>query len=265
MISYGHPFSVLVGVILLALPSFAAAENSEASPSLKTSEIVQKLMAANERRSRELRDYQGVRIYHLTYNGIFGRRQAEMKVEVRYMAPDKKEFRVISRSGSSLLINRVLMKMLSSESEAQEEKNRKQLEVNSQNYNFSLEQLQHTPDGDFYVLDVTPKDKGRYLYRGKIWVDAHDFAIAHMEGEPQKNPSFWVSHTQIVYRWVRQNGFWLPDRTESISQVRMGGKINLTIDYRDYRINSGTRLANGHESSPDATLPAPTAVTGDPH
>jgi outer membrane lipoprotein-sorting protein len=264
MISWRHSFPVLVSVILLALPSFAAAENSQSATPLTTTEIVQKLMDANLRRSRALRGYQGMRTYHLTYTGIFGHHQAEMEVEVRYTAPDKKEFRVISKSGASLLINRVLMKMLSSESEAQQEQNRKQLEVNSQNYNFALERLQHTSEGDFYVLDVTPKGKSRYLYRGKIWVDAHDFAVARMEGEPQRNPSFWVNRTQVAYRWARQDGFWLPAHTESASQVRMGGKIDLTIDYSDYKINSGTNLANQHDPGSDATLPAPNAITGDP-
>lgn len=264
MISYRRPFPALVSVILLTLPSFAAAENSPAAPSLTTSEIVQKLMAANQRRSRNLRGYQGKRTYHLTYNGIFGRHQADMQVEVTYTAPDKKEFRVISKSGASLLINRVLMRMLSSESEAQEEKNRKQLEVNSDNYNFSLEQLQHTPEGDSYVLDVTPKGKSRYLYRGKIWVDAHDFAVARMEGEPQKSFSFWANHTEVKYRWGSHEGFWLPTHTESTSQVRMGGNINLTIDYSDYQVNSGINLANQRGSGSTGTLPAPNEVSGDP-
>lgn len=264
MISYHRPFSVLVSVILLTLPSFAAAENSQAAPSLTTSEIVQNLMAANLRRSRALRGYQGRRTYHLTYSGIFGHHQADMEVEVTYTAPDKKEFRIISKSGSSLLINRVLMRMLTSESEAQEEQNRKQLEVNSDNYNFSLEQLQHTPEGDFYVLDVTPKGKSRYLYRGKIWVDAHDFAVARMEGEPQKTFSFWANRTEVKYRWGSHEGFWLPTHTESTSQVRMGGNISLTIDYRDYQVNSGINVANKHGSGSAATFPAPNEVSGDP-
>jgi len=265
MISYRRRFPILVGVILIAVPSLAIADNSQAAPPLTTSDIVQKLMAANLRRSQALRGYEGKRTYRLSYNGIFGHHQAEMQVEVTYTAPDKKEFRIISTSGSSLLINRVLMKMLNSESEAQEEKNRKQLEVSSNNYNFSLDQTQHTPSGDFYVLDVTPKGKSRFLYHGKIWVDAHDFAVARMEGSPQKDLSFWASHTEVAYRWGRQDGFWLPTHTESASQVRMGGKINLTIDYSDYQINAGTTsLAGEHEPSSESMLPALSTVAGDP-
>lgn len=255
---------VLFGLFLLVAPSFASAEDSASARSLSASEIVQKLMAANLRRSEVLRGYQGRRTYHLTYSGIFGHHQADMQVEMTYTAPDKKEFRVISRNGSSLLINRILMKMLSSESEAQEEANRKQLEVTSDNYDFALEQVQHTPQGDFYVLSVTPKGKSRYLYRGKIWVDAHDFAIARMEGEPQKNVTMWANHTEVAYLWRPQDGFWLPAHTESNSQVRMGGKINLTIDYTDYQLNTGTRVANERGAGQHEILASPGAVVADP-
>lgn len=264
MSSYRRNVPVLVSLLLLTLPNLCLAEDVYSPSPLTTQEIVQKLMAANLRRSEALRGYQGMRTYHLTYNGLFGHHEATIKVAVTYSAPDNKQFQVISRSGSSLLINRVLMKMLSSESEAQEEQNRKQLEVTSDNYNFSLDQVQHTSTGDFYVLDVTPKTKNRYLYRGKIWVDAHDFAVARMEGEPQKSPSIWASHTELAYRWLRQDGFWLPAHTESASQVRMGGRINLTIDYSDYKIAAGTRVANERGPSHEGILPAPAAVTANP-
>jgi outer membrane lipoprotein-sorting protein len=264
MSSHCRRFPVLVSIAVLSLPLFCLAQKTASAPTLSTNEIVQKLMTSNLRRSRTLRGYEGKRTYHLTYSGIFGHHQADMVVQVTYSAPDKKDFRVLSQSGSSLLINRVLLRMLNSESEAQEEKNRKQLEVNSENYNFSLEGLQHAPSGDCYVLDVTPKGKSRYLYRGKIWVDAHDFAVARMEGEPQKNLSMWVSHTELAYTWLRQDGFWLPAHTDSASQVRMGGRVNLTIDYSDYQVNSGVRLANEHTPASDTALPSPSSITGDP-
>lgn len=222
-------------------------------------------MAANVRRAEALRGYTAKRSYHLDYDGLFGHHEADMVVEITYTAPDKKDFRVISLSGSSLLINRVLMKMLTNESEAQEEKNRKQLEVNSDNYNFSLDRVEHTSDGDFYVLSVTPKSKNRFLYNGKIWVDAHDFAIARMEGEPQKNFTMWTNHSELSYRWIRQDGFWLPIKTESTSQVRLGGKIALTIDYSDYQIKTGNRLASEQGPTLHDALPAPGAVMADPH
>jgi hypothetical protein len=248
---------------LLATLSFADAD-VRTPPPLSTDVIVQRLMAANAQRSQTLRGYRGKRLYHLEYHGLFGGHEAEMQVEAVYTAPDRKDFKVLSQTGSKLLINRVLMKLLSSEQEAQEEQNRKELEISPRNYNFAMAGTEHTPSGDFYILNVIPKGKSKYLYHGKLWVDARDFAAVRMQGEPAKNPSFWVSHTEIEYRWAKIGGFWLPAHNESETQVRMGGKAILTIDYSDYQI-TGVNRANPHSPGENSTLPDPAAVSADPH
>jgi len=262
-----HSRLAWVGALLLSLLrvlSAAEVNSPSAPPTLSTDAIVQRLMAANARRAEALRGYRGKRVYHLYYHGLFGTHDAEMQVEATYTAPDKKSFQVISESGSRLLVNRVLRKLLGSEQEAQEQQNRKELEISPENYEFALVGVQRTPQGDFYVLTVTPKGRSRYLYRGKIWVDARDFAVARMEGEPQKNPSIWVSHTEIEYRWEKIDGFWLPAHNESMTQVRMGGRAALTIDYTDYQIAGASRVATrGTGGTP--TLPDPSSVTADPH
>jgi hypothetical protein len=255
--------SVLLLTTMLATFSFAEAD-LHSPPSLSTEAIVQRLMAANAQRSQTLRGYRGKRVYHLEYHGIFGSHEAGMQVEAIYTAPDRKEFKILSESGSKLLTNRVLLKLLSSEQEAQEEKTRKELEISPKNYDFTLAGTEHTPGGDFYVLEATPKGKSKYLYRGKLWVDAKDFAVARMQGEPAKNPSLWVSHTQIEYRWAKIAGFWLPAHNESETQVRMGGKAVLTIDYSDYQI-TGVSRSNSRSPDENSTLPAPSTVSADPH
>ena len=250
-------------LVMLVTLTYADAD-LQSTPVLSTDVIVQKLMAANAQRSQTLRGYRGKRFYRLEYHGLFGSHEAAMQVEATYAAPDRKEFKVLAQSGSKLLTNRVLLKLLSSEQEAQEEQNRKELEISPKNYNFALAGTEHTPSGDFYVLEVIPKGKSKYLYRGKLWVDARDFAVARMQGEPAKNPSLWVSHTEIEYRWANIGGFWLPAHNESETQVRMGGKAILTIDYSDYQI-TGANRSNARGSGENSTLPDPSAVSGAPH
>jgi hypothetical protein len=263
---HGCQFPTRASVFLLtilATLSFADAD-VHTSPPLSTDAIVQRLMAANAQRSQALRGYRGKRVYRLQYHGLLGSHEAGMQVEAIYTAPDHKEFKVLSQSGSKLLTNRVLLKLLSSEQEAQEEQNRKELEISPKNYDFASAGTEHTPSGDFYVLEATPKGKSKYLYRGKLWVDAKDFAVARMQGEPAKNPSLWVSHTQIEYRWAKIGGFWLPAHNESETQVRMGGKAVLTIDYSDYQI-TGVNRSNARGPGENSTLPDPSTVSPDPH
>jgi hypothetical protein len=253
-------------VVLIALSGMATGEDSGPNahlPSVET--IVRGFVAANAQRAQLLRGYYCKRIYHLDYKGLFGSHDAEMQVETIYTAPDKKEFKILSESGSRLLLSRVLLRLLSSEQEAQQEQNRKALEITPENYSFSLDQLEHTSKGDFYVLNVIPKGKSRYLYHGKIWVDAKDLAIVRMSGEPQKNPSMWVSHTEIEYRWAKQGGFWLPVSNQSVTQVRMGGKATLNIDYSDYQIMGISRADNANPALQYQSLPDPGSVAADPH
>ena len=263
-----RPSEAVVGVVTLLLlvqVGVCPAENTaRPTPSLTADAIVQKLMAANAGRAAALRSYRGTRHYRLDYHGIFGAHSAEMQVDATYTAPSKKDFRVVSQSGSKLLYNRVLLSLLRSEQEAQQDTIRKELEISPQNYNFALEGLQHTSDGDFYVLHLSPRNSSKYVYDGKIWVDAHDFAVARMQGDPAKNPSLWVSHTQIEYRWQKFGAFWLPIHTESVTQVRLGGKATLTIDYSGYQLTASGQ--GPHSAGSNSTpMPDPATVTADPH
>jgi hypothetical protein len=253
----------MVLFVLVAAAGLAETD-LRSTPILSTDAIVQKLMAANVQRSQTLRGYRGKRIYHLEYHGIFGNHEAEMQVDAVYTAPNRKDFKVVSQSGSKVLINHVLLKLLSSEQEAQEEQNRKELEISPKNYDFSLAGTDHIGNEDYYVLAVSPKGKSKYLYRGKLWVNATDFAVVRMQGEPASNPSMWISRTQIEYRWAKVAGFWLPVHNQSETEVRMGGKALLTIDYINYQVTGVNRaITRGSGEAP--TLPDPAAVAGSPH
>jgi hypothetical protein len=232
-------------------------------PSLTADVIVQRLVAANARRAEALREYHSKRVYNVEYHGFLGNHQAGIQVEASYTAPDKRDFKVISQSGSKLLINRVLLKLLESEKEAGQ--NRRDTELSPRNYEFALLGTEHSPSGDVYQLSVKPRVNSKFLYEGKIWVDARDFAVEHMEGQPARNPSLWVSHVKIAYRWAKFGGFWLPVHNQSETQVRMGGKAILTIDYADYQVAGLNQKASGAASEKGSVLPDPSSVTPDQH
>jgi hypothetical protein len=261
----GQLAMIALGLIPFWVSLATSSEGSPpAQPALSADAIVQELMAANARRSAELRGYRGKRIYQLDYHGLFGG-HAEMQVEATYRAPDEKDFRIVSESGSKLLIRHVLLKLLQSEHDAQKEQNRKELEISPANYQFSLDHTQHTPAGDFYVLDVEPRSKSEYVYQGKIWVDARDFVVTRMDGTPARNPSFWVSHIEIQYQWARIDGFWLPIHNYSVTEVRLGGKAVLNINYSDYQITSGSQATVPRATDKSLILPAPSSVSVQPH
>jgi hypothetical protein len=226
-------------------------------PPLAAASVVEKLMQTGRWRSSQLHGFRSTRLYRLQYHGLFGTREATMKVIATYTAPEKWDFSVVSETGSKLLLNRVLLKLLDSEREAY--RNGAQIEISPANYQFEslgLEDLAH--DDPCYVLQVQPRQATKFLYRGKIWVDAKDFALAHMEGEPARSPSFWIKDTHIDSSWEKIGGFWFVVHNRSLSRIRMGGTATLTIDYSDYQV---TGAGASHGSGENVQLPAPTSVT----
>jgi len=252
----GGTFLVLFGTLAALCQSTpqqfdsGAGTYSTVSPSLSAAQVAEKLQERNAERTAALGQFSSTRIYHMQYRGFPGDREAQMVVEVAYRAPNSKQFHVVSQSGSKFVIDRVFHKLLEGEQEAANEENRAHTALTTQNYDFTLSGYEITPDGAQYVLNLLPKTKNKYLYRGKIWVDAKDFAVARIEGEPARNPSLWIKNTQVRHRYVKVNDFWLPAENHTESVVRLGGRAILSIEYKDYKI---TRVAplyglgNGHE------------------
>jgi len=219
--------------------------------------IAAKLVESSVQRSSQLRGFRATRDYRVQYRGLLGTREASMQVLATFIAPDQHDYKVLSQSGSKLLINRVLLKLLESEREAL--KNRSRVDLTPTNYDFSALGTE-TLDGSgpAYVLGVRPLQDNKFLYRGKIWVDADEFAVVRMEGQPAKLPSFWIKETDIDSNWKKASGFWFIQHTRSVSHIRMGGTATLTIDYHDYQVTDvGT--TKGHGQSPQ--LPDPGSVT----
>ena len=95
-----------------------------------------------------------------------------------------------------------------------------------------------------YVLIVEPRTKDKFLYRGRIWVDADDFAVARLEAEPAKNPSFWTKNSEVEQVYMKVSDFWLPARNHSITAIQLGGRAELTIQYNSYQITGADPIGN---------------------
>ena len=128
--------------------------------------------------------------------------------------------------------------MIDAEKEAQEAAIRASVELNTQNYNFTSLERRTNAGGCGYVLGIQPKVPNKFLYRGRIWVDDQDFAVCRIEGEPAKNPSIWITKTEIRHNYQKFENFWLPVENQSVSSLRLGGRATLTIMYQDYEITA---------------------------
>jgi outer membrane lipoprotein-sorting protein len=221
---------------LLPLLAFADVGSEPTAKETTAQEIVARLVENNQRRHDALKEYTSQRNYHLVYTGFPGRREADMVVDMKFESPDHKEFEVTSESGSGLILNRVFRRLLESEKEAADERNQKKTALTPDNYDFQLLGQESVNGRSSYVLKVNPKADNKFLYQGTVWVDAADFAVAKIEAQPAKNPSFWIKKTQIRHTYQKFDDFWLPVENQSTTDVKLGGHATLIIRYSGYKV-----------------------------
>jgi hypothetical protein len=63
--------------------------------------------------------------------------------------------------------------------------------------------------------------------------------VVRIEGHPAKKLSFWIQRADFVRQYQKTDGFWLPQKDQTLVQVRLYGKKVLTIEHRDYAVNAG--------------------------
>lgn len=211
---------------------------------LTAEQVVHNLDQMNLHRTQALRAYQATRTYRLEYHGFPGTRSAEMVVKVKYLSPGTKEFIVQSATGSKLIIDKVFKKLLEAEKEALDAETQRRSALTDDNYRFTMIAYENGSSGATYVLKVEPRTKDKFLYRGRIWVDAEDFAVVRVEVEPAKNPSFWSKKAEIVQVYMKVGDFWLPAYNHSVTAVRLGGHAEMTINYKDYEITGASRVSS---------------------
>lgn len=246
-----------------AQESGSAQAGASPKPALTAVQIVSRVQEKNHEREIALHKLQGTRVYRVEYRGFFGNREAEAVVGYNFASPDKKEFVVVSQSGSKFIFEHVIKGLLDGEKEAATVENRSRTALSSLNYDFTLDDAETAKETSRYVLNVIPKNNNKFLYRGKIWIDSSDFAVARIEAEPAKTPSFWVKKSEIHHENEKIGDFWLPAENKTESVIRLGGQALLSIEYRDYKLTETAPLGptenvhNGGNSSLASVASAP--------
>jgi len=122
---------------------------------------VENVVRRNLERAHALHGYVGNRKYQVKYRGFLGGRTAELVVDVKYESPGIKEFTIRSSTGSPVIVDQVLKKLLQAEIEASSLDAQKRTALNDDNYSFTQVGIEQTPTGSMYVLAVEPEKKGQ--------------------------------------------------------------------------------------------------------
>jgi hypothetical protein len=230
----GRGVSGCVVLLFAGLALWPAYANTPAPQSLSLAQILALMEHHNQIQREGLQHYRAMRQYHVEYQGITTI-ESNMAVEIDFDATSGKSFRVVSQSGSKILGEKILKRAMDSEVEAS--KDSLATALTTANYRFQLQGSESVDGRPAYILSVEPLKESKFLYRGKIWVDAKDFAVAKIEASPARNPSFLISRTLVQWTYAKTGNFWLPQRSHSEAKIRIGGTAVLTIDYGAYQIN----------------------------
>src|ERR1700688_1317178 len=191
-----------VEAAFLAMTSFAVSANAQLDPQgqaeltapleplrplITETHIFDELLAHNALRAATLVNYTALRTYQVV--DLKGKVHAEEVGQMEYRAPDQKKFVVTSEKGSGLVRRLALNALIASEIEAAAGKQHHDSAISPANYTLDLLGEQQVGPYHCFVAQAIPRRSDKYLFEGKVWIDAEDYAVVRIEGHPAKKLS----------------------------------------------------------------------------
>jgi hypothetical protein len=227
--------NTIVFALFFSLATLGVGQTAE--PSITNAdEVMAKMFAQDGKREALSQGYAGYRRYIFDNDRLH--KHAELLVTVKCDSDGSKHFDVVTEEGWKTANHKILRKMIESEAETSDPLTRPKARLTPDNYSFTMVETDSIEGRATYVIDVKPKREDKYLFEGRIWVDANDYALVRAEGKPAKNLSFWTRSVHFVHQYQKSGDFWFPATTESTTQARIFGNTDVTIQYLDYAPNT---------------------------
>lgn len=231
---------VLVSLLLFSAIAMAADDSGVQLPTAH--EVVAKMMTRDKERQAMLYGYTAVRRYVLENQRYH--KQAEMLVRITCLQDGSKQFETLSATGWGGARKHVFTRLLEAETEASRPGVRERSRIIPENYAFEMVRAEYVDGRPAYVMVIAPKTPNKYLMQGRIWIDAEDYAIVRIEGKPAKNPSFWIKSVHFVHNYEKRESFWFPVSDRSVTDARIFGSTEVTIEYFAYEPNTSALSAS---------------------
>jgi hypothetical protein len=163
----------------------------ESQSGMTSDELFSKLLEHNHLRDLRLQQYSAVRTYEAKNSK--GKLHAQETVVVNYQAPGTRTFKTTSEEGSWVIRNLVFKRLMESERDADNGPQHGDSSIKPANYTFKLIGEQDLGPYHCVVAEAVPKRQEKYLFEGRIWIDAQDFAVVRIAGHPARKVSFWIT------------------------------------------------------------------------
>lgn len=222
----------LIGLLIGGAVSIHA--QSIPAPTVET--ILARMAQARIENRTRLRPYTVIRDYQL-FGAEKQASKAEIIADVTFVPPDVKRYAIRQASGMRLG-EKIVRQMLDHETDLV--KDYGSTDLTPANYSFRFLREDDLSGQRCYVLEMTPKRKGKTLLRGHIWVDASTYQLRRTEGEPGKAPSWWLRDSRIVLTYGDVAGMWLQTSSESTANVRFVGPHTMVARDVEYKFGELT-------------------------
>ena len=260
----GPLISAFFATVLL-FASFAAAQttsqpaNKQLIPSMQT--VVAGLEAAQRANHAHMVAFTVTREYTL-----FGEQLDEPKgtvvAEVHFQPPTTKTWEITKSSGSERA-EKVVRGILEREAKYA---SAGKIAIDREHYDFRFVGSGEAERRPCYILEIIPRRDEGNLLRGQIWVDRDTYLIHRLEGEPAKNPSWWIKDLKLSTAYGNFGGIWLPTNSRGVADVRVFGPHSMTERTLSYRAGQtvvegpAAELARLPRARTPAYRPSPAAV-----
>jgi outer membrane lipoprotein-sorting protein len=198
-----------------------------------TDEIVARMMEHDQARQSSQGAYTWTSHYVLDNKD----RHAEMMVRWTRQPDGTKRYELVYERGDGSVRDYVFHKLLESEVEASQPAFQYRNRLNTMNYSFVLTGSEEIHGRLAYVLEIQPKTDSKYLTKGRIWVDATDYAVIQADGSPSKKPSFWTNSVSFVQTYEKNGDYWMAASNRSVTDAKLFGKADLVITHSGYKFS----------------------------
>lgn len=154
-------------------------------------------------------------------------------------------YHVLGFQGSNTVKNQVIARYLQAEQQGQGDES---LAITPANYKFKYKGEKDEKGQEVYVFQLSPRKKKVGLFKGEIWLDPSTDLPIYEKGKFVKNPSIFFKKVEFERVFVIQNGIVVPQSMNSTIDVRLIGKVELSINYSNFSQNPGSTEAEGSQA-----------------
>jgi hypothetical protein len=159
--------------------------------------------------------------------------KSQVLAKVDFAPPNKKDYTIEKSSGSGQG-EKITRKVL--DHEKQMTKGAESGALSRENYDFEYLRCEPFNGRRAYVLQLLPKRNEKNLIKGLAWVDAETFHPLKVEGEPMKNPSWWVKSVTYTFTFGQVADMWLQTGMQADANVRLLGRHTMVARDVNYQL-----------------------------